>query len=140
MHKSSHFIKYIALWMMLSALPGIIKFIQLQSMDLFLIGEWTYDMFAVFSAIGLLLKKEWARNVSEKVFLLYFFWAIYVVYYLIGGAAFNYSIEWLSGLYHVPALLVKYVLILLIVVYLVWPIIVFFFLAHPRIKEYFRAD
>ena len=140
MHKSSHFIKYIALWMMLSALPGIIKFIQLQPMDLFLIGEWTYDMFAVFSSIGLLLKKEWARNVSEKVFLLYFFWAIYVVYYLIGAAAFNYSIEWLSGLYQVPALLVKYILILLIVVYLVWPIIVFFFLAHPRIKDHFRAD
>ena len=97
-------------------------------------------MFALFSAVGLLLKKEWARNVSEKVFLLYFFWALYVVYYLIGGAALNYSIEWLSGLYQAPELLVKGILILLIIVYLVWPIIVFFFLAHPRIKDYFRVD
>jgi hypothetical protein len=140
MHKSSHFIKYIALWMILSALPGIIKFIRLQPMDIFLIGEWTYDMFAVFSALGLLMKKEWARNVSEKVFFVYFFWAIYVVYYLIGGAALSYSIEWFSSLYKVPSGVVKSILSVLIIVYLVWPLIVVFFLAHPRIKEYFRSE
>ncbi len=126
----------IAIWLLLSAVPGIYKSVQ-TGWEVLLSPvatlDWTYIMCAIICATGLLLTREWARKGTIWFFVIYFWWALIVVNRM-GRPSFQYLVEAQSILFMVSAEVAKRIVIALIVTYILWPVIAVLYLTYPGVK------
>ncbi len=99
--------------------------------------EMTYYIFAVVCAFGLLGLKQWARKLTVFLFSIQLAAILYAIYFLI-QPSWQQIIEWQSYEHNLSAEIVKYIIMGIIAMYIIWQIIVILFLLHPKVAIYFK--
>ena len=139
MKKRSKCIKLIAFWMILATIPGFREFgIEKRLMPIS-VYELICYIGCIVSALGLFVNKDWARRWAVKMLFLYFFWILYVVGYLL-GPYFSTIIERVSSIYQMPRAFMKQMALVMIVIYISWPVVMIYFLTHPSVKKIFSPQ
>ncbi len=99
--------------------------------------EVTYIACALICSLGLLLRQEWARKLTIMFFALYFCFAIFTAN-LVGAETFNQIVEQQHVLWSIDLETVKMIFLTVLILYILWPMIVVFYLSYPTVKDYFN--
>lgn len=129
----------IAVWLLFSTIPGIIKSVQTGLSIILSPGatlDWAYILCAIICAIGLLLTKEGARQGTVGFFFFYCLGALLIVRQF-SGSSFQNIVEMQSVTFMTPLKLTKGIIISLMVTHILWPIIVILYLTYPGVKNKF---
>ena len=129
----------IAFWMMFATIPGLMDTGLEKSVVPLAALELSLYLGMVITASGLFFRKEWARRWAIRVLCIHFGWALYVVCILF-GSSFSATAQWVSQMYDFSEDSVRIVLLALLLIYILWPVIVIYFLSFPRIKRLFDPN
>ena len=132
-------IPVIIFWLLFSASGDIYRLIRMGTemiVSPLATIEFTYVLCAWICALGLLLKKDWARKFTILFFTIYFCRAIIVANYL-GAPFFKEMAEEQHLVWMMDAKTLKNILLTCMILYILWPVIVVFYLSYPSVKNHF---
>lgn len=135
----------IAIWLVASTIPVMYESMNLD-LEMFLSPlvtiDWAYIICAIICSAGLFSLQEWARRWVILIFVIYLGWIASVFHYL-NEPSFNMFVSLKFSEFFkttniaVPAIIIKIVIFLGMIVYFLWPIIVIFYLSYPKVKKSF---
>jgi len=130
----------LACWLFFSAFPPLYDVLQ-RGGDIVLTPlatiELAYAMVAVICTIGLLRIREWARKGLVWFFAVYFLWALFAVNILV-GPYFDALVRYHAQSFFLSVDHVRKILLVLVFVYIVWPLVAIIYLTYPGVKLRFR--
>lgn len=135
-------VRFIALCLFLTTLPGIYKLLEMKFEAVIspvVTLQWGYNITAILCGVGLLLFHDAARK--GTIFLLSIFCiSVVLLSNLFLGPSLGSIVDWISRQVALSEQIIKTTIVVGVVASILFPVMAILYLTYPKIKYGFRSS